>query len=607
MRRYGRFLFVVCFALSVVMTNIRAAAAIEPPMAAKLFPAKTAVFFSIPDLPELKRAVLASSSGQMLQDPQLRPFLTDLWGGIVEAAAVVEKETGVSLEAILAIPKGELSVGLVSSEKQGWVVLIFMDAKENIETLKKLIDRGREAAVKAGAILKEEDVNGLPLTVLRPRERQGNEDNRRPQPLVAYAINGATLLAGLAVLGEEDLDVIRDVVGRLSGTSSSTDTLSGQSKFNQFLSSIRHATRGKIHTLLFADPIEVLRGYAKIETGAAVALAILPVLGLDGLNSLGGAGSAEISGWDYVREFHVFLDNPRRGALDVPVFKPANLEPEEFIPSSVITYATVSLDLPTTVSRLAKLYDGFQGDGAFERRIGGRTERFLGVNLTQEFLPATTGRISLVRWVEQPVTVTSISNGLIVELKDEDVAAMIVDRIYQTRQANFEKKEFGTWQYYQSTRTRPASLPATVRFPVPCLAALGRFLIVTDSPALMQELFATTSDPPRALVESLEFKVVRGRIKDLAGRDEVSMLVFQRPDEAVRVFYEGVVNQPITEAMRTSAESNPLLKAFIAARERNALPPFEVLQRYYAPQGALLIDDATGLHLIDFGLRKKLP
>ncbi|HPZ83974.1 MAG TPA: hypothetical protein PL064_11090, partial [Thermogutta sp.] len=88
---------------------------------------------------------------------------------------------------------------------------------------------------------------------------------------------------------------------------------------------------------------------------------------------------------------------------------------------------------------------------------------------------------------------------------------------------------------------------------------------------------------------------------------EVSMLVFQRPDEAVRVFYEGVVNQPITEAMRTSAESNPLLKAFIAARERNALPPFEVLQRYYAPQGALLIDDATGLHLIDFGLRKKLP
>ncbi|HOA53976.1 MAG TPA: hypothetical protein PKI05_17110, partial [Thermogutta sp.] len=213
MRRYGRFLFVVCFALSVVMTNIRAAVAIEPPMAAKLFPAKTAVFFSIPDVPELKRAVLASSSGQMLQDPQLRPFLTDLWGGIVEAAAVVEKETGVSLEAILAIPKGELSVGLVSSEKQGWVVLIFMDAKENIETLKKLIDRGREAAVKAGAILKEEDVNGLPLTVLRPRERQGNEDNRRPQPLVAYAINGSTLIAGLAVLGEEDLDVIRDVVG----------------------------------------------------------------------------------------------------------------------------------------------------------------------------------------------------------------------------------------------------------------------------------------------------------------------------------------------------------------------------------------------------------
>jgi len=603
----GKFLFVACLTL-VLATGISSTAlAVDAPAAAKVFPAKTAIFVSTPDVPALRAAFLASSSGQMFQDPELRPFLTDLWNGILEAAAVVEKETGVSLETILRIPDGELSLGLVSSENQGWVLLIFLDAGDNLETLQKLIDLGREAAKKAGAIVREEDVSGVPMTTLLPRERDANQDNGRPQPAVAYAFTGSVLIGGVAFLGESDIDVIRDTVARSQESTSSTESLSGQNKFNQFLSSIRHAKRGKIHSLLFADPLEVLKGYAEIETGAAVALAVLPVLGLDGLNSLGGAGSMEISGWDYVRELHVFLDNPRRGVLDVPAFKPTDMMPEAFIPSGVITYVTVSLDLSATVSRIAKLYDGFRGEGAFESRIGGRVERFLGINLTQELLPATTGRLSLVRWLEQPVTVTSIANGLIVEMKDEQLAAATADRIYQTRQANFEKKEFGTRQFYQSTRTRPASFPETMRFAIPCLAALNQYLIVTDSPALMQEIFATADDSQRSLVESLEFKLVRGRIKDLAGRDQAAMLMFQRPDEALRVFYEGLLNRPITEEMRTSAETNPLLKAFIAARERNTLSPFDILQRYYAPQGGLLIDDATGLHFIDFGLRKKLP
>ena len=291
MQRTGWLVCAVCLAASVITAAARNATAIEMPAAAKIFPAKTAVFVCIPDIPGLREAFLASSSGQMFQDPELRPFLTDLWNGIVEAAAAVEKETGVSLNAILQIPDGELSVGLVSSENQGWVLLIFLDAGENIETVKKLIERGREAATKAGAVVREEDIGGLPLTILRPKERESNENNNRPQPTIAYTFNGAVLLGGVAFLGDDDLDVIRDAVSRSQAGSSSTDSLSGQSKFNQFLTNIRHAKRGKIHSLIFADPLEVLRGYAELETGAAVTLAVLPVLGLDGLNSVGGAGS----------------------------------------------------------------------------------------------------------------------------------------------------------------------------------------------------------------------------------------------------------------------------------------------------------------------------
>jgi hypothetical protein len=35
------------------------------------------------------------------------------------------------------------------------------------------------------------------------------------------------------------------------------------------------------------------------------------------------------------------------------------------------------------------------------------------------------------------------------------------------------------------------------------------------------------------------------------------------------------------------------------------LPPFEVLQRYLAPGGTVVVDDETGLHYTDFSLRRK--
>jgi hypothetical protein len=39
--------------------------------------------------------------------------------------------------------------------------------------------------------------------------------------------------------------------------------------------------------------------------------------------------------------------------------------------------------------------------------------------------------------------------------------------------------------------------------------------------------------------------------------------------------------------------------------EQHPLPPFEVLQRYLAPGGTVVVDDDTGLHYTDFSLRRK--
>jgi hypothetical protein len=48
----------------------------------------------------------------------------------------------------------------------------------------------------------------------------------------------------------------------------------------------------------------------------------------------------------------------------------------------------------------------------------------------------------------------------------------------------------------------------------------------------------------------------------------------------------------------------PFLKTVGAALEEHPLPPFKVWSRYLAPGGSLLTSDESGLHFVDFTLKR---
>lgn len=569
--------------------------------AARVFPGNTAAFISIPNVTKAKEAFLESSFGRMVSDPQLRPFITDFWGGMVKAAEEFEKESGVSLASVLTLPEGELALGLVSSETQPWVVLFFVDAGSNVEILQKLVDFVVQAAGKNGAKVSSEDWEGVAFRVVESPDPSA--------PRLGFAVVNSFLVGGLVIQAGESMDVVKEAVRRARDGQVGAGGLAEERKFKEFLANIRYANQGFVHSLVYVDPIQILRGFGRLNPGAAVTLAILPVLGLDGLKSGGAAASFNVSGWDEIREAHLFLDNPRRGVLDVPALKTGDGTPEFFVPETVMLYMTLYIDLPTTMQRVAKLYDGFRGEGAFDRQVGRWVQRRLGLDLYEELLPATAGRLTLLQWLERPIRVNSQVTVGVLEIKDAETAARIADIIYETNKNNMEKKEFGKYVYYQSTRQRPQSLPEGFRVPTPCFAAIDRYLVATDSAVCLQELFATADSPQQALSESLEYKLVRGRIKSLAGKESPAMFYFDRPEVGIELWYEGFLgdNSFLRRAFSEQESNNPIARGFAQALQNNQLPPLDVLKRYFAPRGGLLIDDATGLHLIFFGLRKKLP
>jgi len=573
----------------------------DVPYAAKIFPQDTAAFVSIPNIADAKTAFLQSSVGRMATDPQLRPFVTDVWDALIKASEEFEKESGISLKALFAIPQGEVSVGFVSSSSQSWVLLVYLEAGENAETLGKLVDFVCQQATKEGGKVRTERVEDVIFRILNPE--------REEKAVIGLAVDGPRFIGGIAFSGETDLQIIRNVIRRAKGSAAESATLAEQKKFQQFLSNIRYAKQGQIHGLVFADPLQILEGFKTMNPSAAVTLAILPVLGLDGLNSVGAAMSLDVAGWDSIREIHIFLDNPRRGVLNIPAFKKGDGTPEFFIPESVVRYITIYMDLPVTVERIAQIYDGFRGEGAFQRQVLDEMNRGLQLDVVRDVLPATTGRVTLAQWIERPMRLNSAAGVFVMEMKDEQIATKFVEAVGQSYPQTLEKKDFGQRTYYVSTRQRPEWFPENMRLPVPCFAAIDQYVVQTDSPAFMEQILMTADAPEKSLAESLEYKLVRGRIKALAGTDNPSLFIFSRPDSVLEMWYEAFLskNSFMLQAIERDAPKDSVGMAIVQAIKDGKLPPVDVLKRYFAPQGGLLIDDATGLHLVFFGLRKKLP
>ena len=97
---------------------------------------------------------------------------------------------------------------------------------------------------------------------------------------------------------------------------------------------------------------------------AATFLALLPVLGLDGIQAAGGAVTLNTQDFDSLVHLHLLLDNVRSGVLGMLALSSGDMEPEPWVPADVAGYRTVHWDFSKSYAALVPLYNSFRGEGA---------------------------------------------------------------------------------------------------------------------------------------------------------------------------------------------------------------------------------------------------
>lgn len=586
-----RRLLPLCMAVLLLAGGLTHPASAARPPASRLLPDSTVVMLSITDAPDTAQRFMNTAMGRMSQDPQLKPLVGEVYGSITEAMSEVEQQIGLSLPELLAIPQGEVTLALVAPENAPPAAVLLLDAGDQLSNARKLLKRGTDELDKSEATKSEQTISGTKVVIydgVGPRRRKA-----------IYFEKDATIVLG------SDLEVLRQLLAVWDGGEGST--LADNPSYGAIMQRCRGTKNEPPQLIWYVDPVGLMRGIGERNAQVRLALAVLPALGLDGLSALGGSVLLDTGQFDSVMHAHLLLESPRSGVIKMIALESGDVEPEHWVPVDAASYTTLHWDIQKTYTTLANLYDSFREDGAFSRLVGGRIFGPTGIDFEKELLPALEGRVTLVTWIERPITFRSQALLLGLKLTDAEMVEKTLQKAFQQNAAGLAEETYLGKKYYQ-LRLPPQfeDRPPEERPPMPCFGVVDDYLLLANNVGLYQRVVVTAADGSQSLAGELDFKLIASKIRSHTRDTKPAMISFERPEEGMRFLYEMAVAQRTRDALAEQAENNRFFKSLDTALKKHPLPPFPVLQRYLAPGGAMVVDDETGIHYTAFSLRREL-
>jgi len=566
----------------------------ERPNADRLLPDNTVLYLRLPDTVETVAKFQETAIGRIGQDPAMKPLVSQLYGSVIEAFQRVEAEIGASLDDLLSIPQGEMCLAVVAPPQDRPAIVFLVDVGSRVPMVEKLLDRVGQRIEAGGSPRKEETLGDTRVTVY---DRAGGPDRQ-----LVFVVRGETVLV------TSNLDVAKGMLAAWDGAGGGR-TLADNPDFAAVMRRCVGTDDQPPQAELFVNPITLFSRLSQGNVGAQVTLALFPALGLNGIRGAGGSVTFATGEFDALTHLHLLLDNPRAGVLELLALQPGDTTPEAWVPADAASYVTVNWDLAKTYSKFATLYDSIRGEGAladsFERDLADRFQ----IDFRKDVIDATAGRVTLVNAMVRPARINSRANLVGIKLKDAKAFQKTLDTLIAKAGPQMSRDSFAGVTYFRAPVGNPSPEkqrrgPA-LRQPDPAVAIVDDYLLLSDSTDLLKQAIAAKGDASQSLADQLEFRLISSKIRRQPGGDRPGLIAFDRPEEALRLWYDIATADTTRQRLAQRAESNQLLRGVNSALQDHPLPPFSVLARYLAPGGSLLTDDESGLHYVSFTLRRK--
>lgn len=130
-------------------------------------------------------------------------------------------------------------------------------------------------------------------------------------------------------------------------------------------------------------------------------------------------------------------------------------------------------------------------------------------------------------------------------------------------------------------------------------------MLFSDSSDSIERAIGVYNSGENLLSDSIEFKLIRDKIKAQLKGQDFSIMSYQRPDEQLRLFYDLANDPKNIDRLEEMSENNPVFQALVTALRSRQLPPFEQISKYIVPTGAFMTEEENGLHYTAFSLKRE--
>jgi Protein of unknown function (DUF3352) len=581
--------FVACFAISfsVMCGLVRA----ERPTAPRLFPSDTLAYVRVDDSREMQSKMRETTMGRMTDDPQIKPIINEFYSSMSGVLQQVQQVLGVSFEEILSIPNGEVALAVVPTEEDP-AICILLEAGDQLPAVEILLSKLEERITEQGAIRKTKKVGNIEIIMYE------DPDSRSRQ--FGYFFDSGVFVACSKVAYIEKQALI------WTGNGIDHKSLADNRKFTTIMSQCVGIAGERPHMSFYVDPMAIVRQATKGNSGAALFMTFIPVLGIDGIQGVGGSVILRPKDFDSISHLHLLLASPRKGFLQVMRPKTGDTEPENWVGEDVGTYMTMNWEVARTVGEVGKIVDLFNQEGFFANEVLKRGSTEVGVDLQKDIIDQINDRMSLAQVFIKPVRINSGSNLYCIHLKDgKKFSTDVLPKIYEklsARSPRWTSSTLSDTVVYSLEIENPSE---TVRAPQVCFAVSENMLLMSDSKQALTDALLVQQGQKPLLKDSLEFRVVKDRIKEQQKDRDSSIITFQRPEESLRMFYDLAADPKNKDRIKALSENNPVMQALYNALDRHKLPPFEVISKYMSPAGSFVTEDDTGLHQTAFSMRRE--
>lgn len=542
----------------------------------QVLPSETYIHFTIKSVEDARRQFFESPVGQLINDPVMDDFRAELEnafsGRMQESFAKVEDQLGISVEELLNIPSGEVSVSVSGAGNHvGLVINVdYGDSESQVMALMELATQALSSATELNQVV--EEVDGTEITMYEVVKDV-------PTPLIKE-FGWFTRDNHLVICSSRN--VMESLIANWAGDSS--ETLANSETYSYVLNRLE-SEPGSADSVFYMDPIGLAQklvqtsSFGKGQMIAGMVVSQLPMLGFNQLKALGAVFEEGAGDFQMTQRAMVYADQPPAGLMRMFMLDPVTATPPEWVKEDAVMYTSLHWNIAEAYSAIESLVDGFQGTGTLSALLKQASAAGPGVDIKGDLIEQLTGELHMVGG---GLNADSATNEMLFAIGVQDATTFgdLLARVSDDPQFPGSIREFRGFTLYEIAESGQ-SIGFTVGH--------GYFLVAIGEAVMEQAL--RNDDDIRPLAESEDFQKISQHFPS-----EVVSVSFSRPAEQYRSLYEMVQSG-------NAAEQFPGMDEIFEQIDFTTLPPFEAISKYLAPAGSFTVVDENGLITEGFALK----